>query len=103
MKIGKYEVENSECEELLGGKLDWKLNCDDHVPNRCKKASGELNALVRIAPFIGLPKRRILMYACFNSQFSYCPLIWMCHSRTNNRKIFRKSFSVFSQLKIKNK
>ena len=23
----------------------------------------------------------------FESQFSYCPLIWMCHSCTNNRKI----------------
>ena len=89
VKIGEYEVENSECEELLGAKLDWKLNCDDHISNRCKKACGELNALVRIAPFIGLPKRRILMNACFNSQFSYCPLIWMCHSRTNNRKINR--------------
>ena len=34
VKIGEYEVENSECEELLGAKLDWKLNCDDHISNR---------------------------------------------------------------------
>ena len=27
------------------------------------------------------------MNAFFTSQFSYCPLIWMCHSRSNNRKI----------------
>ena len=89
VKIGEYEVENSECGELLGPKLDWKLNCDDHISNRCEKACEELNALVRVAPFIGLPKRRILMNACFNSQFSYCPLICMSHSRTNNRKINR--------------
>ena len=25
----------------------------------------------------------------FNAQFNYCPLIWMCHSRENNRKINR--------------
>ena len=87
VKIGEYEIQNSECEELLGVKLVWKLNCADHISNRCKKAHGELNALVRIAPFIGLSKRRIPMNACFNFQFSYCPLIWMCHSRTNNRKI----------------
>ena len=87
VKIGEYEVKISDCEELLGAKVDWKLNCGDHISNRCKKSSGELNTLVRIAPFIGLPKRRILMKACFNSQFSYCPLIWMCRSRTNNRKI----------------
>ena len=89
VKIGQYEIPNSECEELLGVRLDWKLNCDDHISNRCKNACGELNALVRIASFIGLSKRRILMNNCFNSQFSYCPLIWMCHSRTNNRKTKR--------------
>ena len=27
------------------------------------------------------------MNAFFTSQFSYFPLIWMCHSRSNNRKI----------------
>ena len=27
------------------------------------------------------------MNAFFTSQFSYCLLIWMCHSRINNRKI----------------
>ena len=29
------------------------------------------------------------MNAFLNSQFSYCPLVWICHSRTNNRKINR--------------
>ena len=29
------------------------------------------------------------MNAFFNSNFSYCPLIWMCYSRTNNREINR--------------
>ena len=27
------------------------------------------------------------MNAFFNSQFSYCPLVWMCHSRSINTKI----------------
>ena len=26
------------------------------------------------------------MNSFFRSQFNYCPLIWMCHNRTNNRK-----------------
>ena len=29
----------------------------------------------------------MLMNAFFNSQFSYCPLVWMCHSRCINTKI----------------
>ena len=38
---------------------------------------------------MSLPKKRSLMNAFFNSQFNYCPLIWMCHSRENNNKINR--------------
>ena len=34
-----------------------------------------------------LEKRKLIMNAFFTSQFSYCPLICMCHSRANNRKI----------------
>ena len=41
-KMGEYEVENSECEELLEAKGDWKLSCDDHISNRYKKPCGEL-------------------------------------------------------------
>ena len=29
------------------------------------------------------------MNSIFKTQFNYCPLIWMCHSRENNRKINR--------------
>ena len=36
-----------------------------------------------------LEKRRTLMKAFIESQFSYCPLIWMLHSRTLNNKINR--------------
>ena len=36
-----------------------------------------------------LTKRRILMNAFFDSQFNYCPLIWMFYSRNLNNKINR--------------
>ena len=62
---------------------------DCHVSDMCKKANRKIHALARIAPFININKRRILMNSFFRSQFNYCPLIWMCHSRTNNRKINR--------------
>ena len=48
----EYDIENSDCEKLLGGKLDWKLNFDDHISDSWKKARGKLNVLVRIEPFI---------------------------------------------------
>ena len=36
---------------------------------------------------MNLPKRKILRNAFFNSQFSYCPLMWMRHNRIINKKI----------------
>ena len=36
---------------------------------------------------MSLEKRRIVMKTFVESQFNYCPLIWMLHSRTLNNKI----------------
>ena len=47
------------------------------------------DALCRISSFMSLEKRRTLMKAFIESQFNYCPLIWMFHSRTLNNKISR--------------
>ena len=46
-------------------------------------------ALARVAPYIRISKGYILMNASFKSQFNYCSLVWMCHSRKSNRKINR--------------
>ena len=54
-----------------------------------REASRKTYALARIAPYMDLSKRRMVMNAFFNSHFNYCPLIWMCHNRTTNRKISR--------------
>ena len=54
-----------------------------------KKASLKLNALARIAPCMNVSKKRIVMKSFIESQFGYCPLIWMFHSRGLNNKINR--------------
>ena len=61
--VRKCETENSKCEKLLGIKLEWKQNIDDHISNVCKKATGTLNTLARIASFIRLSKSLTLMNA----------------------------------------
>ena len=53
----------------------------------CKKASQKLNALGRIARHMNIQKQRTIMKSFITSQFSYCPLIWMFHSRRLNNKI----------------
>ena len=87
IKIGDYKIDNSECEKLLGVKTVVNLNFSDHISDLCKKASRRVFASARVTPFMGLSKRKLLINAFFTSQFSYCSLIWLCHSHSNNRKI----------------
>ena len=69
--------------------FDDKLKFQYHIENVCKNASLKLSALSRVAPFADLPQKKILFNAFFQSQFSYCPLVWTCHSKTLNNKINR--------------
>ena len=80
MKVCDYTIGNSQCEKLLGVKIDVNLNFNKHISDLCKKASRKIFALARIAPFMSIEKRKIVMNAFFTTQFSYCPLVWMCHS-----------------------
>ena len=82
-------IKSSQKEILLGINLDSKLKFEDHVNFMCKKASQKLYALAWIAPFMDLKQRRNIMKAFVESQFGYCPLIWMFHSRWLNNKINR--------------
>ena len=54
-----------------------------------KKASQNLHALARISNHMSQNKLRTLMKAFIESQFVYCPVIWMFHSRTLNNRINR--------------
>ena len=75
--------------EVLGITIDHELKFDDHVNHLCKKASVKLNTLAHYAPFMNVSKKRNIMKSFIESQFGYCPLIWMFHSRGLNNKINR--------------
>ena len=72
---------------LLGITIGSNLTFENHINNICKKASQKLNALARIAPYMNMQQSRIIMKSFVTSQFGYCPLIWMFHSRLLNTKI----------------
>ena len=74
MRIVSLETKTVNSEKLLGIKVDNRLNFNEHLDGIIKKASGKINALYRITPFMNISKRRILMNSFFNSQFNYCPL-----------------------------
>ena len=89
VNIGTLQIENSKYEKLLGVNNDSKLSFENYLNIICGKARVKINALGSIAPFMNIEKSRTIMIAFFNSQYSYCPLIWMVHSRIINNKISR--------------
>ena len=89
-QISETVIHNSQSKKLLGVTFDNKLKIEKHINTICQKANSKLNALARITPYMELTKRHILMNAFFDSQFNYCPLIWMFHSRNLNNKINRR-------------
>ena len=87
--MDKYNISNSQNETLLGIKIDNNLKFDVHVNNLCTKASQKLHALARISKYMTIENRKKILNAFISSQFSYCPLVWMFHSRALNNRINR--------------
>ena len=87
LKIKNETITNSSNEKLLGILFNNKFDLDEHVTLLCRKAFQKLNALARVAQYINLAQRRLIMYAFIFSQFGYCPLVWMFHSRKLNNRI----------------
>ena len=63
IKIENLCIKNSSCKNILGRSFDYKLKVTNHIDEICKKASQKLNALARIAPYMGIRERRTLMNA----------------------------------------
>ena len=72
---------------MLAVKGDHEFNFNEHVSSLCKKASQKLNALSRIASCMTLDQRRLILNSYITSHFSYCPIVWMFHSKNLNERI----------------
>ena len=87
--IGNETIMSSESVKLLGIHIDNKLTFNEHVQKLCKKVSLKLHAFSRISQYMSTDKLRVIMKAFIESQFAYCPLIWMFHTRALNNRINR--------------
>ena len=90
IKVNNENIKGEKTVTLLGIKIDNNLSFEVHISSLCKKVSKKLHALSRVSYFIEEKKLRILMKAFIESQFSYCPLVWMFHgNRTLENRINR--------------
>ena len=87
LKIDNTMVIETHLVKLLGMRIDSDLTFCKQINFMYKKASQKLNALSRLCYLMSFHKRKMLMNAFFNSQFTYCPLVWMFCGRQINSKI----------------
>ena len=86
VKVGDEMIWESAEEKLLGVIIDKNLNFNSHLSTMCKKAGQKVTALARVARLLPFYRRREILKTFIESQFSYCPLVWM-FCRKMNRKI----------------
>ena len=75
------------CVKLLGLWIDNKMTFEEHIKKLITKGNQKLHALMRIAKYMTIEKLRVLMKSFIESQFKYCPLVWMFHSKKIHNRI----------------
>ena len=87
IQIGESLIESTNCEKILGVKIYPRLWFDKHVKTIRKKKQ-VIKVLARVTLYMmTIEKKKVLMNSFFDFQFSYLPLVWMCHSRRNTTNI----------------
>ena len=87
VNMGKNQIWESTSEKILGVQIDAKLKFDKHVDDLLKVAGRKLTIIARMSIILSFSKLRLLIKSFFDSQFSYCPLVWMFCGRTRNNMI----------------
>ena len=73
VNVGAAQIENSSSEKLVGVTIDAKLSFQRHIEQIYAKAKAKLKALARIAFFMNIQKKKVLIKAFFTAQFTYRP------------------------------
>ena len=87
LQIGDITIKSASSVTLLGITIDSKLNFKEHINNIVKNAYNKLYALRRLRKFLTLEKAKILACSMIESQFAYCPLIWMFCSKVDIQRL----------------
>ena len=112
LNFGESQIWETQSEKILGVTIDNKLKFEEHIKSILASAGKKLSAIARMSHILSFSKLRLLMKSFVDSQFSYCPLIWMFCSRSMNNRInklqertlrilYRDDISSFEELLVR--
>ena len=84
--IGIKCIESKAVHEFLDITTDSKLALEKCIDEVYKKASQKSISLAGISNYMVVDKRKKIMEAFITSQFCYCQLVWMFHSKRLGKK-----------------
>ena len=74
--------DNTNIEVAIGnGKIK------EHINKICESARNQLNALIRLKPFLGLKEKEVLVNSSIYLNFNHCPVVWMLSQKKSLDKI----------------
>ena len=75
LKIYNNEIETTKSVKLLPIDIDNQLSFNQHTSKLCSKAAMQLNAICRLAKFMGNKEIIAMINSFVYSNFNYCPRI----------------------------
>ena len=72
---------------LLGITIDSDLNFNSQANLMCKKASKQVNAMMRLHRVLDVEAKKAIYHSFIYSNFTYCPVLWLMCSKTSFLKI----------------
>ena len=85
--IDSCKIWKSNDQKVLGVNIDRNSKFNHYILKQCKKAGRKLSAPTRICKFTSLRRRGVLMKSFIESQFAYCPLVWMCCDKASDNHV----------------
>ena len=73
--------------KLLGIEIDDLLTFNQHISKLCSKAAMQLNAMCRLAKFMGNKEKIPTINSFVYSNFNYRPFVWHFCSCESSQKI----------------
>ena len=91
LKIYNNEIGTTKSVNLLGMEIDNQLRFNQHISKLCSKATMQLNAICRLAKFMGNEQKIAMINSFVYSNFNCCPLVWHFCSCESLQKIEKNS------------
>ena len=86
-KTYNNEIETTKSVKLLCIEIDNQVSFNQHKSKLCSKAAMQLNAICRLAKFIGNKEKIATINSFVYSNFNYCPLVWHFCACKSSQKI----------------